>query len=179
MKCWGISDTHGMHRRLFIPKGIDTIIHAGDSTNSSNLSHNLVEFEDFFNWLMGLDIKNKIICAGNHDTWAVKAYTRDKLKEVGIIYLENEYAEIEGIKMFGSPWTPLYGNWNFMKDRSKMDDIWKHVDDNVDIWITHGPPAGILDLTENREYRLEQVGDVSLYKRIMEKKPISRKSLLM
>lgn len=171
MKCWGISDTHGLHRQAIVPDKIDLLLYAGDSTNSYFLPANLVEFEDFFNWFVNLSIKYKVIIAGNHDTWATKAYNRDKLKEAGIIYLENEYTEIEGIKIFGSPFTPTYGNWHFMKDRSKMDDIWKHVEPDTDIWLVHGPPAGILDLTEDREYKLQQCGDVSLYKRVEQKRP--------
>lgn len=171
MKCWAISDTHGMHRQAIIPDKIDLLVYGGDSTNSKFLPNNLVEFEDFFNWFSNISIEYKVIIAGNHDTWATKAYNRDKLKEAGIIYLENEYTEIEGLKIFGSPFTPTFGDWCFMKDRSKLDPIWRHLEENIDILITHGPPQGILDLSENRDYKLEQVGDLSLYKRVYEKRP--------
>lgn len=170
-KIWAISDTHSMHRMLIIPDNIDMIIHAGDSTNYRDLNRNLVEFEDFFDWFSNLNIKYKVLIAGNHDAWATKLYNREKLKEAGIIYLEDEYTTIEGIKIFGSPYTPNFGDWYFMKDRSKLDEKWKYIDSDVNIWITHGPPFGILDLTENRDYTLEQCGDLSLYKRIIQKNP--------
>lgn len=172
VKCFAISDTHGFHNQVIVPEAIDLLLYAGDSTNSYGLTQNLIEFEDFFHWLVHLNIPNKVLIAGNHDTWATKAFNRDRLKEAGIIYLENEYTQIEGIKIFGSPWTPTYGNWSFMKDRSKLDDIWKNVESDTDIWLTHGPPHGILDLSENRDYQLNQCGDVSLYKRVMEKRPL-------
>jgi hypothetical protein len=37
--------------------------------------------------------------------------------EDNVIYiiLENTYIEIEGLKIFGSPYTPEFGNWSFMK----------------------------------------------------------------
>src|SRR5690348_9482448 len=104
IKYWGISDTHACHRQTIVPDNVDCLLYGGDSTNYFGLNQNLIEFEDFFNWLVELNIPKKVVIAGNHDTWATKAYNRDKLKEAGIIYLENEYTEIEGIKIFGSPW---------------------------------------------------------------------------
>src|SRR6478736_5626566 len=170
-KFWGISDTHGMHRQAIIPDNVDCILYGGDSTNSMNLNQNLIEFEDFFNWFSELSIPNKVLIAGNHDIHLTKQYIKDKVKEAGIIYLEDDYFTLNSIKIFGSPWTPRYGDWSFMKDRSKMDPIWRHVEPDTDIWLIHGPPEGILDLTEDREYRLVQAGDISLYKRVMEKRP--------
>lgn len=171
MKFFAISDTHGLHRQVVLPVNVDCFLFAGDSTNSFYLNQNLQEFEDFFNWFVDLPIKHKIIIAGNHDTWATKAYVRDKLKEAGVIYLENEYHQIDRFKIFGSPWTPTFGTWHFMKDRSKMDAIWRNLDYDIDILITHGPPNSVLDLTENRDYKIEQAGDISLFKRVMERKP--------
>lgn len=171
MKIWAISDLHELHAQAIIPDNIDCILCAGDVTDSFNLSSNLIEFEYFFEWFNNLNIKYKVIIAGNHDTWATKKFCKDKLKEKGIIYLEDTYTEIEGIKIYGSPWTPTYGNWHFMKDRSSLDAIWRKVEPDTDIWLTHGPPAGVLDLSEDRDYRLNQCGDKSLYKRIYEKKP--------
>lgn len=171
MKFWAISDTHELHRQAIIPDKIDVLLYGGDSTNSFYLPQNLQEFEDFFDWLTNLSIEHKIIIAGNHDTWATKQYIRDKLKEAGIIYLENEYYTLNNLKIFGSPLTPTFGNWHFMKDRSKLDTYWRNLEEDIDILITHGPPASVLDLTENREYQLQQVGDVSLYKRVYQKRP--------
>src|SRR3989304_7626779 len=120
-KIFAISDTHGFHRHVIIPDKIDCLIYAGDSTNSMSLHQNLEEFEDFFNWITELNISKKILIAGNHDIHLTKQYIKDKFKEAGIIYLEDEYCDLEGIKVYGSPWTPRYGDWSFMKDRSKMD----------------------------------------------------------
>lgn len=171
MKAWAISDTHTYHRLAIVPDKIDLFIHAGDSTDYQIMHNGPMEFEDFYNWISNLSIKHRVIIPGNHDYWALKTYNRDKLKEAGVIYLEHEYFDLEGLKIFGSPYTPTFGNWCFMKDRGKLDPYWRHLDGDIDILITHGPPAGILDLTENRDYQLEQVGDLSLYKRVMEKKP--------
>lgn len=172
MKTWAISDTHGIHRQAVVPENIDCVIHAGDSTNYYDLHKNQIEFEDFYDWLVNIvKARYKVICAGNHDTWATKQYNKNKLKDAGIIYLEHEYTTVAGVKIFGSPYTPTFGQWHFMKDRGKLDKYWRNLDEDIDILVTHGPPFGILDLTENRNYQLEQVGDLSLWKRVLEKRP--------
>ena len=54
-----------------------------------------------------------------------------------------------------------------MKSRDKLDKLWKNVSDTVDIMITHGPPKYILDLSENKEHKLEFCGDSALYKHVV------------
>lgn len=66
MKCWIVSDTHALHNELKIPKDIDTIIHCGDSTNYKDWLRNEQEFRPFLEWFNNLEIKNKILIAGNH-----------------------------------------------------------------------------------------------------------------
>jgi len=66
--------------------------------------------------------------------------------------------------IYGTPWTPTFGDWCFMKNRDKMYKVWEKVPLDTNILISHGPPKGILDLTENRDYTLEQVGDKAILK---------------
>jgi len=171
MKIWSISDTHAQHHSLIIPKNIDTVIHAGDSTNYYDLFHNQPEFEDFIKWYSELPIKNKVLIAGNHDAWAMKKYNVDKVKDFGIHYLEHQYLELEGKLIFGSPYTPNFGTWHFMKDRSKLSKYWEALTDNIDILVTHGPCKGILDLSHDREHKLEYCGDSALTKAVFRHKP--------
>ena len=59
-----------------------------------------------------------------------------------------------------------------MKARHKLDRVWSMaIDDDVDVIITHGPPKGILDLSEDRNGCLEYCGDKSLLNRVKEVKP--------
>jgi Icc-related predicted phosphoesterase len=171
LRCWGISDTHGQHQWLIVPDNIDMVIHGGDSTNYFGWVQNQPEFEDFLKWYDNLNIKYKILIAGNHDAWATKKYNREKVEECGIIYLEHEYANIEGIKIFGSPYTPTFANWHFMKDRGKLNRYWEFMDDGIDILVTHGPPKGVLDLSYNRNRVLEFCGDNALTKHVKRVKP--------
>jgi Icc-related predicted phosphoesterase len=176
MRIHAISDTHGFHRELYSFKedyqDIDMLLYGGDSTNKKDLIYNIIEFEDFYNWLINLNIKHKIIIAGNHDAWATKKYNIDKLREAGIIYLENEICEINNIKILGSPYTPNFRDWYFMKDRSKFDKLWSILlEPNIDILLTHGPPKGILDLSHDKQHVLEYCGDKALFNHVMRTKP--------
>lgn len=169
MKIWAISDTHGFHDYLQVPE-VDMVIHAGDSTNYKELFKNELEFENFLRWYSKLDIKHKILIAGNHDASLTKKYNVDKVRDYGIIYLEHEDCEVEGITIFGSPYTPTFGDWYFMKDRSKLDRYWQMLK-SCDILVTHGPPKGILDLSFDRNRNLEYCGDSALLKRVLDVKP--------
>ena len=164
-----ISDTHGMHNEF--PKetfdGIDMIIHSGDCGNSSLLQHSILEVTNFLNWYEMIPVKYKIYVAGNHDTAvARKAIKKEDMELRGIIYLENESIEIEGLKIWGSPITPTFGNWSFMKARDKTHEVWKTIPDDTDIVIVHGPPKGVRDLTYDRQNNLEMCGDLALTKRM-------------
>lgn len=171
MKTWVISDTHGMHDQLIIPTDIDCIIHCGDSTNHYEMIPNQLEFELFLSWFSALPIKHKILIAGNHDAWANKKYNIDKVKASGIIYLEHEYYELEGLLLFGSPYTPTFGQWHFMKSRSGIAKYWEALIPGIDVLITHGPPKGILDLSYDKNHKLEYCGDSALLKSVFDTNP--------
>lgn len=174
MKILHISDTHGMHNQFPEEKfkGIDMVIHSGDCSNSSNLMNSMVEISDFLEWFQKVDVKYKIFVAGNHDT----AIARKRIDHADmllrdIIYLENESIEIEGLKIWGSPITPTFGDWSFMKARDKTHEVWKTIPDDTDIIVVHGPPKGVRDLSYDRQNNLEFCGDLALMKRVMAIKP--------
>jgi Icc-related predicted phosphoesterase len=173
MRILHISDTHTYHDLLKIPSGIDMIIHSGDCSNPRDPYNNESEVRDFIDWYKEIPVKHKIYVAGNHDTSIEKGLvTKDDFKNAGIIYLENESVVIDGIKIFGSPHTPNFGNWAFMKERTKLERFWRlAIDEDVNIVVTHGPPKGILDKSYDRENNLECCGDKSLLNRILEVQP--------
>ena len=55
--------------------------------------------------------------------------------------------------------------------RNKTHEVWDIIPNDTDIVVTHGPPQGILDLTENRDGTLEQVGCKSLANRMEKLQP--------
>ena len=173
MKIWHISDTHTYHDLLKVPMAIDMVIHSGDCSNPRDPYNNEPEVREFIDWYKELSPKYKIYVAGNHDSSIEKKLvTKKDFEDNGIIYLENDYVTIEGIKIFGSPYTPNFGNWSFMRDRNKLDRFWcSAIHDDTDIVITHGPPKGILDKSENRDHQLECCGDKSLLNKLLQVQP--------
>lgn len=174
MKIWHISDTHTYHVLLNIPENVDMVIHSGDATNPRDSFTSKEQMQNFIYWFSLLPIKHKIFVAGNHDVCIERNYIKkDDFDKAGIIYLENDWIEIDNLKVWGSPFTPSFGNgWAFNKDRTKLHDIWKHIPDDTDIVVTHGPPKGILDLSYNfSSGELEFCGDLSLKKRMLNIKP--------
>ena len=124
MKIWHISDTHTLHGLLEIPKGIDMVIHSGDCSNPRDPYNNEPEVRRFIDWFSELPIQHKIYVAGNHDTSIEKRFvTKADFTDNGIHYIENETIVIDGIKIFGSPHTPQFGQWAFMKARNKLESI--------------------------------------------------------
>ncbi len=170
LKLWHISDSHGYHNLLKIPKNIDIVIFSGDASNYRDPYLNVLEMENFIRWFKMLPIKHKIFVAGNHDTSIEKnLIKKSDFEGYNIIYLENDYTTIEGLKIFGSPNTPQFNMWAFMKDRSKLDKHWSKVDDDVDIFIVHGPPKGILDYAWNTKHSIERCGDSALRNHILKR----------
>jgi len=147
MKIVCISDTHGKHEKIKdIPSG-DVLVHAGDITPFGQ-----IEIVGGFNeWLGRLPHKHKIVIAGNHDR-SFENYNRFISKEMitNATYLEDSEVIIEGIKFYGSPWQPEFCNWAFNLPRGKLlAEKWSMIPDDVNVLITHSPPSGILDLTED------------------------------
>lgn len=149
MKIVFISDTHEQHEKLVNLPEADMIIHGGDITNRGKIQ----EVEEFIEWFSALDYKYKVFIAGNHDFYFEK-YTWYEIQErlpEGMYYLCNSGVEIEGVYLWGSPITPTFYNWAFMKDRgTDIMQCWQQMpSENLDILITHGPPANILDSCKN------------------------------
>ncbi len=170
LKILFISDTHGFHRDLKIDEDTDMVIHSGDASNWRNPYKNLSEMLEFLHWFHQLKVKYKIFVAGNHDT-SIEHKIIKMSDYPSIIYLEHESVVIEGIKIFGSPYTPTFGDWAFNRNRDKLFNYWEAIPEDTDILVTHGPPKGILDLSCDRDNKFEYCGCLSLLKKVLKIKP--------
>jgi len=155
MRIVAISDTHNLLSKIRIPDG-DLLIHAGDLTMGGTLR----EIARALHELRQLPHQHKVIIAGNHDWLFQKepALARS-LVPPEIEYLQDSYADIGGLSIWGSPWQPWFCDWAFNGPRDgSLKHIWSMIPDKTDILITHGPPAGHGDtLTDGN-----QVGCVDL-----------------
>lgn len=168
MKIWHISDTHSYHELLKVPEDIDIVIFSGDCSNPRDPYLGSNEILNFLDWYQSLNIKHKIFIAGNHDTAIEKRLiTPGDIHSRGIIYLENSSTEIEGLKIWGSPCTPEFGvGWAFNRKRKIINKTWELIPNTTDIIVTHGPPKTIMDLSYDKDNKLEFCGCGALYKKI-------------
>jgi hypothetical protein len=75
------------------------------------------------------------------------------------VYLQDEAVEIEGLRIWGSPWQPEFLDWAFNLPRgAALREKWDRIPSGTDVLITHGPPQGVLDRVD--EGRREGCADL-------------------
>jgi Icc-related predicted phosphoesterase len=139
------SDTHQMHESIEeVPAG-DCLIHCGDFTNRGSL----LAVQQFAAWFGAQPHRHKVAIGGNHDLCFEDGILHTKAREIlatqGITYLQDSGMEIQGLKFWGSPWTPPFYNWAFMREEGGLARHWRMIPGDVDVLITHGPAWNILD----------------------------------
>jgi Icc-related predicted phosphoesterase len=141
-----ISDTHDLHREIEVPDG-DLLIHAGDFTLFSRSARMLLDFND---WLGELPHPFRVVTPGNHD-FAVEDPERRTLISNATL-LVNESVEVLGLKIWGSPMTPLYGGAFGRSSEMERAKVYSRIPIDTDILVTHGPPFGILDCAPGADH---------------------------
>lgn len=171
MKAWFFSDTHENHKDLSVPH-VDIAFFCGDEANHMNPHLNEFAARGFFEWFNRLPVQHKIYIPGNHST-AFEQGLIDLLQYPSVNFLVHGSMVIEGLKIFGSPYTPEFGRSQaYMKDRGHMDAIWSHIPEDADIVITHGPPKGVMDLARDHKGNKQvEAGCASLRNRIKQVAP--------
>lgn len=149
-----ISDTHSAHDQLteHLPPG-DVLLHAGDFT----LRGDREEIKRFAQWIGKLPYVRKIVIAGNHDLPFDAEFCEETSKDAQsdaetllakeggdtVTYLRDSEVEIYGVRIYGSPWQPEFGNWAFMRRRGQaLAEKWAAIPSGVDVLMVHGPPLG-------------------------------------
>jgi len=129
-----------------LPAG-DLLIHSGDSTMGGSLD----EMRRFAEWLAAQKYDRKIVVAGNHDFGYNnndREAVENMIRDAGATYLRDSSVEIEGVRFWGSPWTPFFHDWAFNVPRGEeIAAKWNLIPEDTNVLITHGPPHGILDMT--------------------------------
>jgi Icc-related predicted phosphoesterase len=140
MKICVISDTHELEDDVEILP-CDLLLHAGDF---SFFGQSIQAMEGFNAWLGSQPARHRVITCGNHEfpIAADPAGWRRRLTNATLLL--NEMVEIEGIRIWGSPTTPLDGMAFGVPDQAERDRIYAAIP-TVDILMTHTPPLGILD----------------------------------
>jgi Icc-related predicted phosphoesterase len=157
MKIDCIADLHG-----YLPKleGGDLLIIAGDICAIDRIP----EWVEFYAWLKAQNYRQKLYIGGNHDNMLAQTISSHQTRVMGIAerfddldnveYLLDSGFEFEGLKFWGSPWTPWFPEVHpkckaFMGNETLLKEKFDLIPDDTDILITHGPPWGMLDLVED------------------------------
>jgi Icc-related predicted phosphoesterase len=172
-----VSDTHGHHREVIIPRG-DVLLHTGDLIGNYCQDANLAPlYEDVVLWLRELSERfdKVIVIGGNHDTPLEAAALRVlSALTKNCHYLNGEgdsgcgMIEHRGLRIWGCPisvsraeaFGVRYVSDAFERTAEARRAVWsERLPDGVDVLLTHVPPAGIL--------AGEGVGCVQLSRRLM------------
>lgn len=189
MKIVALSDTHGSYFIDKIPE-CDILLISGD-ISPVDLDHTFYMQQQWFHGTFINQLKeckdkakNIVFIAGNHDTYLSEVNISDghsnrinSYLPDNVHYLCDEHIEINGIRIYGSPWCtlPKWARpgppvWNFAADESKLADIYSNIPNNIDILITHGPAFGFCDVildTPEKPVPLDRLGSKSLIERII------------
>lgn len=177
LKITFISDTHNYMEEILerLPYDSDVLVHCGDAL----LHGGQTEFDVFTRTLARAARRFDYVLytPGNHDK--ITQRKPDECRKIltdasdKIHMLIDEEIIIDGIKFYGSPWTPEFFYWAWMYDRAVGKDIWSKIPNDVDVLFTHGMPYQIMDeVPRLMEGELEPyVGCKDLRNRINEIKP--------
>lgn len=146
-----ISDLHGAYPEL---PGGDLLIIAGDLTTNDSVR----AWKNYFDWIKDQKYRKIIYIAGNHDGFLSQSISSKEAERLGLAdsqepaeYVCDNLTEFDGLKIYGSPWTPRFYDWHFMKNtKEELKDCWDLIPEDLDILITHGPPYGIRDKSRNQ-----------------------------
>ena len=173
MKIFAFSDGHGYLPQ--IPK-CDLLIIAGDICPTTDHS---IKFQKqwlditFRYWINRIDAEEVVGVGGNHD-WIFQKKP-DLVPKLRWTYLQDSSCGIDGLKIYGIPWTNFYNNWAFnlpdelnnpQEYKIECDKIFGNIPFGLDILISHGPPLGILD-----RIKYGNLGSYPLLEEIRLKKP--------
>lgn len=156
-----ISDTHDVYQDLnmIVPQDTQILFFTGDLTYKGKewemlkLCEHFKKLSERIPYIVGVLGNHELGAQGKEQEW------KDAFKHNGAILLDHESIEIEGMKIFGSPWTPWFFDWAYNYTNPKWGiqgeceingtDLWKQIPDDTQILLTHGPPDQILDHCKN------------------------------
>jgi len=185
IKIVAFSDIHG-YLLDNLPEG-DIALIAGDicpvhGSHSPTAQYYWLQ-NKFIPWCYELLNSNKFkhicFCGGNHDFIFETIITNSTQYFIkwpeNVHYLFDDMVEIEGVKIYGTPWTPVFCNWAFMAKEKILHNYFLKIPEKLDILLAHGPVYGyndtIIQYPERTEGRDSHLGSKSLLHRIKEVRP--------
>lgn len=165
-----LSDLHG---NLVPIEDCDLVILAGDLAPFGSLYVQIGWLNGpFREWLEKLRDRNIPVVgiAGNHD----EVFDKHLAPELPWTYLEDKVATINGLRIWGTPWSLPYGKFPFMKEEDRLRDCYGCIPEDINIIISHGPPYGYGDQCPDyfsSDLYLKNAGSFSLLETIDRVRP--------
>lgn len=122
-------------------------------------------YHKFRPWLSSSKAKEVVAVAGNHD-WVFQTHPQ-LVPKLPWHYLQDQEMEVLGVKIYGTPWQPVFFDWAFNLDEEELVEKWKLIPSDTCILLLHGPPHGYGD----RNISGEHTGSASLTRRIRQIRP--------
>jgi Icc-related predicted phosphoesterase len=93
---------------------------------------------DFRKWLNRVPAERVVGIAGNHDY----VFEHDFLipKDLRWTYLRDDLVEIDGVRIWGTPWVPNLPRWAFYASDQGLEARASIIPPELDFLVTHGPP---------------------------------------
>jgi Icc-related predicted phosphoesterase len=154
-----VSDTHERHYLLDIPP-CDVLVYAGDMfmegrlTSTTKAIHELKQFNE---WIGQQPARYKLVIAGNHDRVLEKIGEEQASKLfTNAIYLCNTAANIEGLRIFGTPLShgasgnSAFQSVDFLNAANSNVKELLDKEGPVDVLITHGTCGTLAEAVQPR-----------------------------
>lgn len=174
-KLYAVSDIH-----MSGIDGVDdtahgTIMIAGDFMEKAKHESDFKSAGEWFEkkfkpWCEKHKDQKIVLIGGNTDKWLY--YNRDKIEwPKNVTYLDDSEAEVNGMKVYGTSWTPknLNGAWEVGPE--ELEKQYSKIPEGLDVLITHAPPRiEGSDIDYDTTFH-KHFGSPELTKAILEKKP--------
>lgn len=108
--------------------------------------------------------RNIVFTLGNHDFCTPETIKAILFK--GVTCLVDEGTTIDGVSIYGCPWSVTYGDWNYMCSEDELKAKYSLIPQKVDVLLTHTPPRNILD-----DYDGMNIGSKALAEAVVRKRP--------
>jgi Icc-related predicted phosphoesterase len=144
---------------MLVPDDTDVVFITGDVTYHGK-PEELVRLKELLKKIVA-KTSHVVMTVGNHEKGceANDIPWIECMKEIGVKLLIHEAIEVEGYKIFGSPWTPYFGGWAYNYHRFTGKERWEAIPGDTEILLTHGPMYGVLDYIHGENVGCEALKD--------------------
>src|ERR1035437_5584352 len=155
MKITCVSDSHCQLSKIIdkYPMVGDLLIHSGDLTYRGDLKEMPSQLYDLGRLAKKFKYGGIFVC-GNHDWLGEREpeIMRNLAEENGLTWLQDQEVTVNGIRIYGSAYTPFFCSWAFStspydpEEGVDPEEVWSKVPAGIDLLLTHGPSFGQLDI---------------------------------